>query len=802
MRKLLAAALLCVVIAATRPAADQSSAGGAPDAAVVHADIVASGIPGAGAIAQVGTFQHGGPLRDNVALINHSTDPGGVLDRGRLLIASTSNFDAPKAILTDPEGSVLSIDVRGGAIAVPPHFAVNGGQATGLGGAVAVYAAQHAAFLNRVNGNTGAATSGLPSVSLPLGISLNSGFGRPWFANAPKGSVGDGTITVVDPNGAPLKGAPDATAGGVFAGDLTNRTALSTHGLTAGALATALVTKSPDPATNGRAVFLAALADGSVEQVHVQNGVDGLVAAGSFTPISNISTGSAESADPAVVTRVGMIFNWVPTPTIFVSDPLADRVLVFDLADDGHLFRAVNTRYLRSPALHTPIDIAPAVRETAARNFASNTTLGGGSDLYVANRGTNTVVRMTQSGDIVAVRQIVTEAAGFRLNGIAVSEDARTIWLTATAPNRQGLVMRIAAFGAGDVTPRLLSQTAGDDPAAQGAGLFSHDVTPAEGLGPLFNGRACVECHGSPAAGGMGTTSASFVTRVARINGPFFDPLSGHGGPIARQRSIAELGQPCGLPTGVPPDATITSVRSAMTLRGTALIDDILSSQIVAAAADPNVPPALRGRANILPDGRLGRFGWKAQTATLVEFMGEALRDEIGITNPIAPRDLVRGCGAAIATPEADAAPLTSLVAFLNTIDPPPPAASCLAMPAASAGTAAFSRLGCATCHKPSYVVPGSNGALAPQLYSDLLLHDMGSGLGDGFEQGSATGSEFRTAPLWRVSDRQHFLHDGRAATILDAIRAHGGQASTIAAAFSALAEIDQQNVLAFLQCL
>src|SRR5205823_2189175 len=135
----------------TRPAAGTISAGGAPDAAVVHAEIVASGIPGAGAITQVGTFQHGGPLRDNVALINHSTDPGGILDRGRLLVASTSNFDAPKAFVSDPEGSVLSIDVRGEAIAVPPHFAAAGGQATALGGAVIVYAAQNGAFLNSVN---------------------------------------------------------------------------------------------------------------------------------------------------------------------------------------------------------------------------------------------------------------------------------------------------------------------------------------------------------------------------------------------------------------------------------------------------------------------------------------------------------------------------------------------------------------------------------------------------------------------------------------------------------------------------
>jgi CxxC motif-containing protein (DUF1111 family) len=178
--------------------------------------------------------------------------------------------------------------------------------------------------------------------------------------------------------------------------------------------------------------------------------------------------------------------------------------------------------------------------------------------------------------------------------------------------------------------------------------------------------------------------------------------------------------------------------------------------------------------------------------------MGEAFRDEIGITNPLASRDLVDGCGASILKPEMDAAPLTAIVAFLNTIDPPAPAAACLASP----GATIFTTAGCANCHKPSYTVPGSNNVLVARLYSDLLLHDMGAGLADGFEQGSATGSEFRTAPLWRVSDRVHFLHDGRAATIRDAILLHGGQAAGAVASFNALSDDERQALLAFLGCI
>jgi len=620
----------------------------------------------------------------------------------------------------------------------------------------------------------------------------------------PAGSGGDGTITVIDPNGAPLRGAPSLVAGGVFAGTLTNRNLGSQHGLSAGALATALVTKSPDPGTNGRAVFLAALADGSVAQVHVQSGVDDLAPPGSFTPVPDITPARAESDDPAVVTRVGMLFNWVPTRTVFVSDPLGDRILAFDLADDGHVFVETHVRYLGSPALHEPVDLAPAAREVAARNFASNTTLGGGSDFYVLNRGNNSVVRMTQDGDVVAVRQVAAAPqsdlalSGIRLNGIAVSEDAKTIWMTATAPDRQGVVLRMPAFGAGPVTTDLFNQARGNLPTEQGEDVFSHEMATTEAVGPLFNEQSCSGCHNTPGAGGMGSDAQTFVTRVARIQHDVFDPLTGHGGPIARMHSIVELGSACGMPTGVPPQANATSVRSAMTLRGSALIDDILASHILAAAADPSVPAEMRGHVNFLPDGRVGRFGWKAQTATLVEFMGEAFRDEIGVTNPMAAHDLVDGCGASIRKPEMDAAPLTALVAFLNTIDPPAPVAACLA----STGATVFASAGCANCHKPSYTVPGSNSVLTARLYSDLLLHDMGPGLADGFQQGSASGAEFRTAPLWRVSDRVHFLHDGRATSIVDAILLHGGQASVAVAAFNALTPAERQALLAFLNCI
>ena len=266
-----------------------------------------------------------------------------------------------------------------------------------VGGQVMLYSAQTPAFLNGRD-NPGAVTKDLPSVSLPLGISFNNGFGRPWFANAPNGAYGNGTISVTDPNGVGLLAAPDASCRRRVYGRRDQPARHATGGLTAAAVATALATKSPDLLIPQRAVFFAALADGRIDQVHVEKGVDPLVGAGAFSPLPVIDTATAESTDPNAVTRVGMIFNWVPTRILYVSDPLANRIMAVDISDEGTVsqpvFTASNQRYLRSGFFDVPIDIAPAQPEVAARNFASNTTLGGGSDFYVLNRENNSIARM------------------------------------------------------------------------------------------------------------------------------------------------------------------------------------------------------------------------------------------------------------------------------------------------------------------------------------------------------------------------------------------------------------------------
>jgi hypothetical protein len=411
--------------------------------------LVAIGIPGASAIAPVGTFLPGGPIHDKPAFAAF-TQPGQVLDPARILVGSTSNFGALVADVDQLPGSFLSIDPSGAeGLVVPSTFAAAGGQAVALGGFVQMYSAQSAPFLNSIT-TPGAVTAGFTGVSNPLALSINNAFGRLWPANAPFGLEGIGTETILDPNGGPLAGAPNQVAGGVFAGNLTPRMPQVIMGaLSTGAVGTALLGHSPDGST--RAVFAVVLADGSLVQAHTQKGVDGLAAAGTVGPLLNPGwddgNGNPRTASP----RLGVLLNYSPTRILYVSEPFNNAVAALDLSDNGVVFMVARVRRSFASVLNQPIDLAPAMIETSNPNWASNTTLDVGSDFYVANRGDNTIVRMSQDGTVVAVRSVRLDngqsLGDGRLNGIAVSPDGSTIWVTVT-----GLLA-----GSGDLTGAVLA---------------------------------------------------------------------------------------------------------------------------------------------------------------------------------------------------------------------------------------------------------------------------------------------------------------------------------------------------------
>jgi hypothetical protein len=150
---------------------------------------------------------------------------------------------------------------------------------------------------------------------------------------------------------------------------------------------------------------------------------------------------------------VGILFNWVPDRFLYVSDPVDDAIVKLHLDDDFQIFHVVDARRLSSPYLSEPIDLAPAVPEVANPAFSSNTTLAGGADIYVANRGSGTILRLRQDGRIVAIARISIPGRGLvgpgLINGIAVSPDARTIWVSLSGPSLDGgAVIEIPAFGA------------------------------------------------------------------------------------------------------------------------------------------------------------------------------------------------------------------------------------------------------------------------------------------------------------------------------------------------------------------
>jgi hypothetical protein len=428
-----------------------------PEAYSLEGRIVAIGIPGVSAISVVGTFLPGGPIHDKPALAAY-TQPGAVLDPIRLLVASTSNFGEALANADQLSGSILSIDPTGEwPLIVPADFASVGGQASALGGALQMYSAQSSLFQNSIH-NPGAATSRYTGVSNPLGLSINNAFGRIWPANAPYGLEGIGSSTIDDPTGEPLAGAPDPLLGGVYAGNLTPRmpAQLIPGALNTGAVGTAFLGRSPDGST--KAVFAVITADGAIVQEHTLRALDGLA------PPSTVQSVLArrwnddfdESDDHrGAQPRVGALVNYSPNRVLYVSEPFDNSIAAVALTDDGLIFHVTSVHHVTSKALDEPVDMAPVVIESSDPNWSSNTTLDVNSDIYVANRGNNTIVRMHQDGSVVAIRKVRLlgnrDLGHARLNGIAGSPDGTKIWVTVTgrlfdwAPLR-GAVLELPSF--------------------------------------------------------------------------------------------------------------------------------------------------------------------------------------------------------------------------------------------------------------------------------------------------------------------------------------------------------------------
>jgi CxxC motif-containing protein (DUF1111 family) len=341
---------------------------------------------------------------------------------------------------------------------------------------------------------------------------------------------------------------------------------------------------------------------------------------------------------------------------------------------------------------------------------------------------------------------------------------------------------------------------------------FLEVETPEDGLGPAFNGNSCAVCHSVPAVGGI---SAMTEIRAGRRdeNGRF-TALNAS----TLYHLFSTPGHRCQVQ--IPPEANVIARRMPIPVFGAGLVEAIPDEAIIA-LEDPGDRDGdgISGRAARVTDVatgsmRIGRFGWKAQHATLLAFAGDAYRNEMGITNDLFRDEAAAGidpeqmklCGAAtnvedVRDRRTGMRGIDNFESFMKLLAPIEPEA---ATKTVLLGEAIFRSIGCASCHTTQMMTgPNANPLFHNRpvnLYSDLLLHDIGTG--DGIEQEFATGEEIRTPALWGLRFRRPLLHDGSASTPEDAIRRHGNEAAGAAKAFADLTDSERHELIAFLQSL
>ena len=458
------------------------------------------------------------------------------------------------------------------------------------------------------------------------------------------------------------------------------------------------------------------------------------------------------------------------------------------------------------------------------------------------------------------VRSIVLSAAALAMIGASFSEE---VWSQGARFAAHDSGVRGGSASAGAMLPGLtelekrvfgVGLEAFEEVASVQGGLPDTEA----GLGPRFNLDSCAGCHMYPAIGGTSPASNPQV-EVAKKEGatneiPSFIKIDG---PVREARFKSN---PDGTPDGgvhalftitgrkdapgcflQQPDFRTAVARQNVVFRiptpvfGAGLIeaidDDVLLANLTANSARKQ-GLGIRGRANMKGrpntsgnDGTVTRFGWKAQNKSLEIFSGEAYNVEQGITNDLFPqeRDEAPRCYFN-ATPESrtnfDAtdplqvpSDVVRFAVFMRFLAPPTPAPDTDTI---VRGRKLFEDVGCAMCHTPTLRTgKAAVGALQNKdvnLYSDLMLHNMGPGLADDVSQGNAGGDEFRTAPLWGIGKRIFFLHDGRTKDLLEAIQAHAGsgggqqyapsEANQVVGQFNRLNEIDKQHMLNFLRAL
>jgi CxxC motif-containing protein (DUF1111 family) len=347
---------------------------------------------------------------------------------------------------------------------------------------------------------------------------------------------------------------------------------------------------------------------------------------------------------------------------------------------------------------------------------------------------------------------------------------------------------------------------------------FVEVETAEEGLGPAFNAASCAVCHNVPAIGG--TSLVSEVRAAYRDEHGRIHKLTAPDGSELDTLYHLFSNPPHGCQPVMPPEANIIARRVPIPVFGAGLVEAIPDETLLALEdPDDRNGDGISGRAARVVDVgtgrvRIGRFGWKSQHATLRTFAADAYRNEMGITNELFPEEAAAGVSAGqmklcdptrdpedVTDPRTRLAAIDNFEAFMKFLAPPPRA---VVDQAARDGEQLFTAIGCASCHVPVLQTGVTAHPLftrrAVPLFSDLLLHDIGTG--DDIPQASALPNEIRTPSLWGLRVRRPLLHDGSASTAEDAIRGHAGEALAVRRRFEQLSDGQRQRLIAFLNSL
>jgi CxxC motif-containing protein (DUF1111 family) len=380
-----------------------------------------------------------------------------------------------------------------------------------------------------------------------------------------------------------------------------------------------------------------------------------------------------------------------------------------------------------------------------------------------------------------------------------------------------------APAGFDKLTNGFVSQSAYDSARA----IFEQPETIATGLGPIYNGESCLECHGNPVSGGNSIKSVLRAGHADRATGLF---VPAPGGTLMHVHAINPA-----IDLRVPDSENIRSTRKATSILGDGYIEAIEDSTLLAIARNQQevsngriagaavmVPVAEAG--NIL---RVGRFGWKSQHASVVSFSADAYINEEGITNRYFPIENT-ALGKSVAEYDSVGDPederrsdgfshVDGFADFIRATKAPPRDEKIAATPEARAGEGVFEQIGCSVCHVASimtapvgtkinggqFTVPEALGDKVIHPYSDFLLHTLGTGDGVPVQSGGqSTANKMRTAPLWGLRTRPELMHDGASPTPERAILRHGGEAQMVIDEFLKLSPRQKQELLTFLSSL